>query len=99
MFHCYCRGDMDDIERLCEWIERDAWLDLHAAAPSEVRAKLGIEDHKLGAGAVALVVRALPVPQFNRVFGLGIDRPATEQDLDGALSHLGPGGYVQITPK
>jgi hypothetical protein len=52
-------------------------------------------------GAVVLRVPEAPSsPMLNRVVGLGLDRPATEEDVDGALAAIGPGVsfYVSVAP-
>ena len=51
----------------------------------------------------ALVLRAPEAPEspmLNRIVGLGVDRPATEVDLDEALAALGAGVtfYVALAP-
>jgi hypothetical protein len=51
-------------------------------------------------GAVVLSVPEAPdSPMLNRVIGLGIERPATEADVDGALSAIDAGVtfYVALT--
>jgi GNAT superfamily N-acetyltransferase len=43
-------------------------------------------------GATVLRVPAAPgSPMLNRIVGLGVDRPATESDVDEALAAMGPG--------
>jgi GNAT superfamily N-acetyltransferase len=52
-------------------------------------------------GAVVLCVPEAPdSPMLNRVVGLGVERPATEADVDEALAATGPGVtfYVGLTP-
>jgi GNAT superfamily N-acetyltransferase len=68
-----------------ERIEREAWLDMFAAAPG------GALSDKLSerAGAYAGIAdRSLPSSEFNRIFGLGVDAPFTEDDLDRAMAWL-----------
>ena len=51
--------------------------------------------------ATVLRVPAAPgSPMLNRVVGLGVDRPATEPDVDAALAAIGPGVtfYVAVAP-
>lgn len=51
-------------------------------------------------GATVLRVPAAPEsPMLNRIVGLGVDRPATESDVDAALAAIGPGitFYVSVT--
>ena len=52
-------------------------------------------------GATVLSVSAAPAsPMLNRIVGLGIDRPATEADVDQALAAVAPGVsfYVTVAP-
>ena len=48
-----------------EAIERDAWLDIHAAAPPPIRAAFGIVSRRTDDGAL-LICRAIDHLQFNR---------------------------------
>jgi GNAT superfamily N-acetyltransferase len=52
-------------------------------------------------GAVVLTVPAAPgSPMLNRIVGLGVGRPATEADIDEALTAIGTGVtfYVAVAP-
>lgn len=52
-------------------------------------------------GATVLTIAATPAsPMLNRIVGLGVERPATEADLDAALAAIGPGVafYVAVGP-
>ena len=64
----------DDIEAL-------AFADLYAAAPEPLRQQLGLCVAQHG-GATLLLAPGLPTALFNRVIGLGQQRPADESDLD-----------------
>jgi len=44
----------------------------------------GMESLELG-GALAVVCPQVPVRELNRILGLGLDRPATEADLDALI--------------
>jgi hypothetical protein len=58
-------------------------------------------DATYAGGAVVLHVPEAPdSPMLNRVVGLGIGRPATEDDVDEALAAFGPGVtfYVGVSP-
>jgi GNAT superfamily N-acetyltransferase len=53
------------------------------------------------AGVVVLTVPQAPgIPMLNRVVGLGVDGPATEDDVDAALAVIPPGVtyYVAVAP-
>jgi hypothetical protein len=61
--------------------ELEAFRDLYAAAPPE----LGARSREID-GALCLRVDPLSsVTMFNRVLGLGLEAPATDQQLDDAL--------------
>jgi GNAT superfamily N-acetyltransferase len=52
-------------------------------------------------GAVVLTSPAAPgSPMLNRIVGLGVDRPATEDDVDAAIAAVPPGVtfYVAVAP-
>ena len=75
--------------------ELEAFRSLYAAAP----AALGAQTKDVG-GALALRLDgASEVTMFNRVLGLGLGRPASEEQLDAALAFLdGVHAYVTVTP-
>jgi len=53
-------------------------------------------------GATVLQTPTAPgSPMLNRVVGLGVDRPATEEDVDAALAAIGRGVtfYVAVSPQ
>ena len=76
--------------------ELEAFRDLYAAAPPE----LGARSKELG-GALCLRLEPLSaVTMFNRALGLGIGRPATDEQLDEALDFLrGVQAYVTVAPE
>jgi GNAT superfamily N-acetyltransferase len=86
---------------MLELVERDAWLDLFAAAPADCARKFAIRSHWLGNLAL-LAGRELPIVEFNRAMGVGILAPATERELDQALAWLqtnaAPGWALQVAP-
>jgi GNAT superfamily N-acetyltransferase len=65
-------------------VERDAWLDMYAAAPEDAAAELGLE-HRLLDGSALLISRSLDVLQFNRL-ALGTLSSAYDVTLDDAIS-------------
>ena len=67
-----------------ERVEREAWVDLYNAAPDQMRSLIGIRVEEIGTAA-ALILSTIDYPDFNRVIGLGVDEPATEQILDRFL--------------
>ena len=66
---------------LADRAEEAAFVDMYDATPATLRAQLGLAVERVG-GAVAFVASRLPTTMFNRVIGLGLDRPATAADLD-----------------
>jgi len=66
---------------LADRAEEAAFADLYDAAPAALRAQLGLRVERVG-GATALIAPRLPTTMFNRVIGLGLDRPATAGDLE-----------------
>jgi GNAT superfamily N-acetyltransferase len=76
---------------LIEAIERDAWADMYAAAPDEVRAALRIEERVIDDGAL-LIVGAVDNLQFNRLAGLGFVRPPSSTALDEAIAGFDAAG-------
>jgi GNAT superfamily N-acetyltransferase len=76
--------------------ELEAFRDLYAAAPPE----LGAHTAEFG-GALCLRLDPLSaVTMFNRVLCLGIETPATDEQLDEALDFLqGVQAYVTVAPE
>ena len=68
-----------------ERVERDAWLDMFAAAPDGVVPE---RESERASTYAAIADRSLPSSEFNRIFGLGVDAPFTEADLDRAMAWL-----------
>jgi GNAT superfamily N-acetyltransferase len=64
-----------------EQVELAAWAEVWAAAPSELARRHGIEATTI-AGALCTSVGAQASTMLNRVVGLGLDQPATDDDLD-----------------
>lgn len=52
-----------------EAIEKEAWLDLYAAAPAHVRGKMALASIEIGS-APAIACRGMAVTELNRSFGL-----------------------------
>ena len=67
--------------RELEAVETAAFRDFYSVPSGEVR--------ELGGGAVCLVARSTPVQWLNRVAGLGVERPATDADLDEVAGVFG----------
>lgn len=84
-----------------EQVELAAWAEVWAAAPPELAARYGIESASIG-GALCTSVGEQASTMLNRVVGLGLDAPATDDDLDAIESffarHAQP-YYVSLNPK
>ena len=84
-----------------EAIERDAWLDIYAAAPPPLRSALGIMQRRVDDGAL-LICRAIDHLQFNRLGYLGITAPARAEAVDAALADFDAAGVknwiIHVTP-
>jgi hypothetical protein len=84
-----------------ELVERDAWLDLFAAAPADCVRELGLDWQRLGAMGL-LAGRKLPAFEFNRAMCVGVTEPAVDAELDGAAAWLdlnaAPSWALQVSP-
>jgi hypothetical protein len=78
-----------DLGRLVERGEAEANEDMFAAAPRALVDALGIEAFRI-ADATALVMRQVDDAQFNRVFGLGLERPVRPESLDEVVARFRP---------
>lgn len=72
--------------RIAEEIELDAWEAMVHAAPPPFAQAVGLAATKAH-GALLLEARRIPSSMFNRVLGLGIERPATRDDIDRIVLH------------
>jgi hypothetical protein len=75
--------DVTAIER----VERDAWLDLFAAVPAAYAISDSVLSRKLDA-CTLLAHKGIPISEFNRAFGICIDRPIAASDLDQIIEWL-----------
>ena len=84
---------------LLEEVEHRGMLDLYRAAPVAARAAGGLSATERD-GVVCLRCDALPgARMFNHVFGLGLDRPAGEDDLARlAAAYGGRAHHVALSP-
>lgn len=81
-----------------ENVEFQACIDLYHAAPGDVRAAHDIEASSVGS-ATCLTCRDLePALVFRRAVGLGVNRPASEAELDEVLSHMQGHGLSFAVP-
>lgn len=84
-----------------EQVELAGWAELWAAAPLELAARHGIEATFIG-GALCTSAGEQASTMLNRVVGLGLDAPATDDDLEAIESffarHEQP-FYISLNPK
>ena len=88
-------------ETMFELVERDAWLDLFAAARDDCAQHFGISSRRLGDMGL-LASREIAIVEFNRAMCVGIVSPATETELDEASAWLqanaAAGWALQVAP-
>lgn len=75
--------DMDPVRR-CELAEIRAWASAWEAPPASVGERLGLSLRRDGMATVFQATGA-PVWSFNRIVGLGLDRPAERDWVDAQL--------------
>src|SRR5438876_8918592 len=92
--------DQEEIAKIVEFGEAEAYADLHRAAPADFAEQLGMSVEKVGS-AMAIIMAGADIPLFNRVMGLGVAEPATEEMVDHILSlyrEASVSGMVQLAP-
>lgn len=91
---------LDQVRRH-ERMELDYWRDLYEAATPEVAARYGIAT-ETAEGALLLLLPRLDVLMFNRVAGLGLEKPVSEAQLDGIVARYRASGaprfFVPFSP-
>lgn len=91
---------LDQVRRH-ERIEMDYWRDWFEAAPPEVAARHGISAEP-SEGCVLLLMPRVDVLSFNRVVGLGLEKPVSEAQLDGIAARYRTAGapryFVPLSP-
>jgi hypothetical protein len=84
-----------------ELAEREAWLDIYAAAPEASIRALGLSWRRMGEIGL-LACRRIPVTDFNRSMVVGARRPVTAAELDAVAAwmeaHADPGWALQVAP-
>ena len=70
-----------DNARLIEQTEIDAWRSLIDAAPDSLKQLNGLQHLDIG-GDTAINFQHEPTPLFNRIIGLGLTKPLTQQLID-----------------
>ncbi len=84
-----------------EAIEFNAWGDLMSVMPTGLKAGIAA-DHRIVGGALSISARNVPLATFNRVIGLGLERPAERGDVKEIANHMrefsAPVAQLQIAP-
>ncbi|PBB37915.1 hypothetical protein [Mesorhizobium sp. WSM3868] len=83
-----------DLSRAIERAEVNAWLDLYDAAPTEFAARHGLSLARDG-DLVWTTCTTIPFIHFNCVKNIGVDGPATEDQLDSLLAHYRAAGILR----
>jgi len=86
---------------MAEQVELAGWAELWTAAPVELAARHGIASTRIG-GALCTAVGEQVSTMLNRVVGLGLDGPATDDDLDAIeafFERYGQRFYVSLNPQ
>lgn len=86
---------------MAEQVEFAGLAELWAAAPTELAARHGIASAVIG-GALCTAVGEQESTMLNRVVGLGLDEPATEEQLGEIEGFFAPHGqpyYVSLNPR
>ena len=82
--------------------EISALKDMYNAAEKDFSEKFGINVYSIGS-ACAVIAKNIDILTFNRVLGLGLAEPATEQMLDDIISEYRAAGiprfFIQIHPE
>lgn len=86
---------------LVEEVEREAWFDLCQAATPAFATTHGLRVRRFGS-ALATALTDLDHPAFNRVCGLGVSAPTTEEELDAVRAWFADAGlrryFVHAAP-
>jgi GNAT superfamily N-acetyltransferase len=84
-----------------ERIERNDWRDAYASATPDLARQFGMHVERVGAADV-LIMAGADILMFNRVAGLGVEAPATEDQIDEAIGHFRdarvPRFFVDVSP-
>ena len=82
--------------------EINAWQDMYYAAGKNISDKFGIKVFSVGSACVS-IVKNIDILAYNRVIGLGLTEPATEQILDDIISKYKEAAikrfFIQIHPE
>jgi len=83
-----------DTSRAIERAEVAAWLDLYDAAPADFAERHGLSIARDG-DVVWTTCTTIPFIHFNCVKNIGVDGPATEEQVDALLAHYRAAGVLR----
>jgi len=83
-----------DHVRRHERMEMEYWQDWYDAAPPDVARRYGL-GCEIAEGALLLLMPRVDVLMFNRVVGLGLEKPVTEAQVDGILARYRAAGSTR----
>jgi GNAT superfamily N-acetyltransferase len=86
---------MDAFSLATERTERAALMDIHAAAPLDARAALGMEGETIGSAYLSLT-RNDPNVMFNRTIGLGLETEASRQEVRDLVARYKEAGIARF---
>jgi GNAT superfamily N-acetyltransferase len=90
-----------DHVRQHERMEMEYWRDFYEAVPPAVAARFG-HAIETAEGAYLAIIRKVDVLMFNRVLGLGLEKPVTQAQLDGIVVRYKGAGvprfFVPLSP-
>ncbi|OHV88499.1 hypothetical protein [Mesorhizobium sp. ORS 3428] len=83
-----------DLSRAIERAEVNAWLDLYDAAPADFAARHDLSIARDG-DLVWTTCTTIPFIHFNCVKNIGVDAPASEEEVDALLAHYRAAGILR----
>jgi hypothetical protein len=90
-----------DQVRQHERMELDYWRDWYDAAPNAIATRYGAAA-ETAEGALLLLLPRVDVLMFNRVVGLGLEKPVSEAQLDGIVARYRAAGssrfFIPFSP-
>src|SRR4051812_44718205 len=90
-----------EVAHIMEMGEAQTLAAMARSLDPELAAASGVRAERIGA-ATAMVAAKIPAALLNRVVGLGVDKPATQAEVDAILALYGKAGVpfmVQLSPQ
>lgn len=75
------------VHTFIETVDRDAWYDMFVAAPEEYANNSNLSYTRFGT-SIGIADQSIPIAEFNRVMGMGIEEPINEESLDKAIAWM-----------